>query len=139
LVLAVGGLKERAFRELCDEYYGRIRRVAKLDEIEVKNDASLERAIPRDTRLVACEVKGKALTSEGFSQRIEQWTSQGKGHVTFLIGGAEGIPEAVSNRADFKISLSTMTLPHRLARVVLSEQIYRALSILRGEPYARED
>jgi 23S rRNA (pseudouridine1915-N3)-methyltransferase len=56
-----------------------------------------------------------------------------------VIGGAEGIPAALSERADARISLSKLTLPHRLARVLLYEQLYRSFTILRGEPYARED
>ncbi len=70
---------------------------------------------------------------------MERWTSRGKGSVAFVIGGAEGIPSELSKKADARLSLSRLTLPHRLARVVLLEQLYRSLSILRGEPYARED
>ncbi|MBK7582290.1 MAG: 23S rRNA (pseudouridine(1915)-N(3))-methyltransferase RlmH [Myxococcales bacterium] len=137
-VVAVGKLKEPAFRELCDDYLGRIRRYTRLDEIEVKDDAALARAVPADTWVVALEVDGERLNSEAFARRLETWTGRGKGNVAFLIGGAEGIPEAVSRAADARLSLSSLTLPHRLARVVLFEQIYRGFSILRGEPYARE-
>jgi 23S rRNA (pseudouridine1915-N3)-methyltransferase len=139
VVVAVGKLKERAFRELADDYLGRVRRYTRCDELEVRDGAALEKALPADALSVALEVKGEALTSEGLSRRLEQWGSRGKGVVAFLIGGAEGIPEATSKRADARLSLSTLTLPHRLARVVLYEQLYRAFSIQRGEPYARED
>jgi 23S rRNA (pseudouridine1915-N3)-methyltransferase len=63
--------------------------------------------------------------------------TQGKGRIAFVIGGAEGLPQAIRARAHEKLSLSTMTLPHRLARLFLAEQLYRAVTILRGEPYAR--
>ena len=139
VVVAVGKLKERAFRDLGDDYLGRIRRYARCDELEVRDGAALEKAVPADALSVALEVRGDALTSEALAKRLEQWGSRGKGVVAFLIGGADGIPEATSKRADVRLSLSSLTLPHRLARVVLYEQLYRAFSILRGEPYAREE
>jgi 23S rRNA (pseudouridine1915-N3)-methyltransferase len=87
---------------------------------------------------VALEVDGEAVTSTELSKRVERWSSTGKGVVAFVIGGAEGIPKDLSRSAVARLSLSKLTLPHRLARVLLLEQLYRALSILRGEPYARE-
>ncbi|HET9932448.1 MAG TPA: 23S rRNA (pseudouridine(1915)-N(3))-methyltransferase RlmH, partial [Polyangiaceae bacterium] len=70
---------------------------------------------------------------------LERWLAQGKGVIAFAIGGAEGLPAEFSKRAQHRLSLSRLTLPHRLARLLLAEQLYRALSIARGEPYARED
>jgi 23S rRNA (pseudouridine1915-N3)-methyltransferase len=75
--------------------------------------------------------------SVDFARWLGARTSQGKGKVIFLIGGAEGLPPEILQRADDKLSLSQMTFPHRLARLVLVEQLYRAVTILRGEPYAR--
>lgn len=138
VVVAVGKLKTRELRAIADDYLGRIRRYSACEEHEVKGPGDLAGRIPKDAFVVALEVKGAALTSEAFAARLEHWTSQHKGVVAFLIGGAEGIPKDVSARADARLSLSTMTLPHRLARIVLAEQLYRALTILRGEPYARE-
>lgn len=137
-VVAVGKLKEPAYRALADDYLGRVRRFVRADEIEVKDDAALARAVPADAFVVALEVDGERLSSEAFAKKLEQWGSRGKGHVAFVIGGAEGIPEELSRAASLRLSLSSMTLPHRLARVVLFEQLYRGLSILKGEPYARE-
>lgn len=137
-VIAVGRLKEPAARAWADEYWGRIRRYVRADEVEVKDAAGLERAIPPDAFVVALEVDGQALGSEAFARKLEVWGSTGKGRIAFLIGGAEGLPRELSRKADVRLSLSPMTLPHRLARVVLLEQLYRALTILRGEPYARE-
>jgi 23S rRNA (pseudouridine1915-N3)-methyltransferase len=138
VVVAVGKLKERELRVVADDYLGRIRRHVRCDEVEVKTDAALARALPGDATLVALEVDGAETSSEGLARQIERWGSQGKGVVAFVIGGAEGIPADVSQRAHARLSLSRLTLPHRLARVVLYEQIYRAMTILRGEPYARE-
>jgi 23S rRNA (pseudouridine1915-N3)-methyltransferase len=110
----------------------------KCDELEVKTAADLATALPPDALVVALEVEGEALNSTELSRRVERWGRTGKGVVAFVIGGADGIPPTLSKNADARLSLSRLTLPHRLARVLLLEQLYRALSILRGEPYARE-
>ena len=137
-LLVVGKLKSDALTLLCDDYRRRIRRFVSIDETEVKDDAALCRAIPDNVFVVALQVHGQALSSSQFSERLVGWGSRGNGHVCFVIGGAEGIPSEVADRADFQLSLSTLTLPHRLARLLLLEQLYRGLSIWRGEPYARE-
>ncbi len=137
-LLVVGKLKDAALESLCADYEGRIRHYVELTQQELKDDTALIRALPRSGKVVTLEVKGKALTSTQFSERLMSWGSQGNGLVTFVIGGAEGIPASVRQASDFELSLSSMTLPHRLARVLLLEQIYRGLSIWRGEPYARE-
>jgi 23S rRNA (pseudouridine1915-N3)-methyltransferase len=138
-VVAVGKIKERELRAVADDYLGRIRRYIRLEEVEVTSDAALERALPRGATIVALDPGGDALTSSAFAKKVEAWGRRGKGDVAFVVGGAEGIPETLLRSADARLSLSTLTLPHRLARVVLFEQIYRALTILRGEPYAREN
>jgi 23S rRNA (pseudouridine1915-N3)-methyltransferase len=138
VVVAAGKLKEREVRAIADDYLLRIRRWVKCDEIEVKSARELAAAVPEGALLVALEVDGDALTSSELSRRVERWGSTGKGVVAFVIGGADGIPKALSQGAKARISLSKLTLPHRLARVLLLEQLYRSLSILRGEPYARE-
>lgn len=137
-IIAVGKIREREVRSLMDDYLTRIRHYAPIEELELRSGAELVKAFRADEWVVALEVLGKQLSSEAFSKSLERWGSQGKGNISFLIGGAEGIDPALSKRANFQISLSTMTLPHRLARVLLAEQIYRGFSILRGEPYARE-
>jgi len=139
IVLCSGKLKQRALRELADEYERRIRRVARIEEREVATDDALAKNVPEGAHLVALEVDGRELSSEALARQIDAWASTGKGDICFLIGGAEGLPKALSERAAFRLSLSRLTLPHRLARVLLLEQIYRSLTILRGEPYARED
>jgi 23S rRNA (pseudouridine1915-N3)-methyltransferase len=138
VICAVGRLKEAEYRRLADDYLGRIRRYARCDELELKDDGVLARSIPQDAWVVALEVDGQAPTSTELAQLVERWTSTGKGTCAFLIGGAEGLPESTSRAAHHRLSLSRLTLPHRLARVLLYEQLYRSLSLLRGEPYARE-
>lgn len=137
-LLAVGKLKDRALRSIADDYLTRIRRYLRCDELELKDAQALARSVPEGAFAVALEVNGEPLSSDAFARRLEAWGSRGKGEIAFLIGGAEGIPKDTSERADARLSLSSMTLPHRLARIVLFEQIYRACTILRGEPYARE-
>jgi 23S rRNA (pseudouridine1915-N3)-methyltransferase len=138
-VVAVGKIRERDLRSVADDYVARIRRYVRLDEVEVANDAALGRALPTGATIVALDPGGDALTSPAFAKKLEGWGRRGKGDVAFVIGGAEGIPETLVRSADARLSLSSWTLPHRLARVVLFEQIYRAFTILRGEPYAREN
>ena len=138
-IVAHGKLKDDGLRALIDDYLRRLRRHVPCQEVEAKDDAALVRAIPADALLVALCVDGEALSSPELAKRLERWMSQGKGAVAFVIGGAEGLPAAIEQRAAQRLSLSRMTLPHRLARLILAEQLYRAVSILRGEPYAREN
>jgi 23S rRNA (pseudouridine1915-N3)-methyltransferase len=141
-VIAVGKIKERGLRELLDDYGGRIQRYAPFHEVELKdgNTAEVEerfrKAIPARAKVVALEVLGKALTSEGLSRVIGQSLETAGQDLAFLIGGAYGLPESTSAAAHLKLSLSAMTLPHRLARLLLLEQVYRGFTILRGEPYS---
>ena len=137
-VLAVGKLKDPSLEALCADYSQRIRRYAALDTIEVKNDRALLGLFPRDGRVVALEVSGKPQTSTGFAETLQRWVEAGQSPIAFVIGGAEGIPPSIRQRAALQLSLSNMTLPHRLARLVLLEQVYRAMTIWRNEPYARE-
>jgi 23S rRNA (pseudouridine1915-N3)-methyltransferase len=138
-VIAEGRIKERELRAVANDYLGRLSRYVRCDEIETKDAAGLAKAIPEGAFVVALEVDGERLTSVELSQRLERWGARGKGLVAFLIGGAEGIPSALSARADLRLSLSSFTFPHRLARVMLFEQLYRSMTLQRGEPYARED
>ena len=130
-------MKSAALRAACDEYLSRIRHYAKIEEREVKDEArSLGGAIPDDSRLVALSRHGEAWTSERLAELTGTWEMEGR-DVTFAIGGATGLPEDVLQRAERVWSIGPLTLPHELARVVLYEQLYRAYTIRRGEPYHR--
>jgi 23S rRNA (pseudouridine1915-N3)-methyltransferase len=140
VVVAVGRVKERPLRATLDDYLGRIRRYTPCDEVELADApaAKLEPAFAKATvaaTTIALEVNGRALGSEAFARELGRATARNKGIVAFLIGGADGLPKSVSDGAHDRWSLSTLTFPHRLARLVLVEQIYRAFTILRGEPY----
>ncbi len=138
-IVAVGKLKDHSTRALADDYLTRIRHFVRCDEIQARDDGALRRAVPGGATVVALEVNGEQLTSRELARRVERWGRSGKGDIAFVIGGAEGIPADLSKEADVRLSLSSFTLPHRLARVVLLEQIYRALTIIRHTPYAREE
>jgi 23S rRNA (pseudouridine1915-N3)-methyltransferase len=137
-VVAAGKLKDKNLRQIADDYLGRIQRYARCEEIETRDATGLARAVPEGSIVVALEVFGTALSSDSFARKVEQWSQIGKGRIAFLIGGADGLPPELSRPAEFRLSLSSLTLPHRLARIILLEQLYRAMTILRGEPYARE-
>jgi 23S rRNA (pseudouridine1915-N3)-methyltransferase len=93
--------------------------------------------VPPGARLVALDERGRSLPSEAFAKLMGGWRDQGVGLAAFVIGGADGLDRAVTERADLLLALGPMTWPHQLVRVMLAEQIYRADSILAGHPYHR--
>jgi 23S rRNA (pseudouridine1915-N3)-methyltransferase len=137
VVLAAGKLRDPWVREGCAEYERRIARHLPLEIVETKDAAGLAARVPERYRLVALDERGKEPTSEELAKKLAAWMGSGVPGVAFLIGDADGLPKDLLARADEKIALSRLTLPHRLARVLLLEQLYRALSIVRGEPYHR--
>jgi 23S rRNA (pseudouridine1915-N3)-methyltransferase len=135
VVLAVGKLRDRHVAALCDDYLARARRHLPVEVVEPEDDAALARRWPASGEVIALEPGGVSWTTEELAGQIERRMTHGARGLTFVIGGADGIPAALVKRAQLRLSLSAMTLPHRLARLVLCEQIYRALTIIRGEPY----
>jgi 23S rRNA (pseudouridine1915-N3)-methyltransferase len=150
-VLAVGRLRP-CFREACDEYLRRLRRVAEVREVEVREAAragspALQRreeakrltvALPDRVVRVALDLRGEPWSSEELARRVGAWRDAAR-PVALVIGGAEGLDPAVLEASDLRWSLGPMTLPHELARVVVMEQLYRAFAILRGAPYHKGD
>jgi 23S rRNA (pseudouridine1915-N3)-methyltransferase len=136
-VLAIGKLRDAWVRAGCDEYLKRIRGKPAVEVVELRDASELERRRPPRARLWALDERGTQLTSEALAARLKQHMDRGESGIAFVIGGADGLPEDVVRAADFRWSLGALTLPHRLARLIVLEQIYRALSILRGEPYHR--
>jgi len=142
VVIAVGRVKETAMRACIDDYVGRVRRYTPIDEVEIDPNltpAKVALAIAKASvgaRLVALDVTGKEMGSPSFAQAIERGASTGKGIVALAIGAADGLPPETLASAHERWSLSKLTFPHRLARLVLVEQLYRAMSILRNDPYA---
>ena len=97
----------------------------------------LRARLPRDAILVALDERGKDLTTREFAARLRGWMDESR-PVAFLVGGADGLDPALKREASFQLRLSSLTLPHALAQLVLCEQLYRAVSLLRGHPYHRD-
>ena len=98
----------------------------------------LSSAVPRDAALIALDENGRALSSRAFSTNIAAWQRQGCSELAFLVGGPDGLDPTLIERAHLVLSLGRMTWPHRLVRVLLAEQLYRAATILAGHPYHRD-
>jgi 23S rRNA (pseudouridine1915-N3)-methyltransferase len=130
IVLAVGRLRP-PFVDDVDHYEKLLRRQARVEIVEVREDEALERRIPERAYVVLLDAGGRELSSEGFASFLEQRRQAGL-DVVFALGGPFGTD---LERHDTKLSLGPMTLPHQLARVVLLEQLFRAHKILAGEPY----
>ncbi len=105
-------------------------------KLRAQEGERMARLIPKGARQVTLEVNGSNWSSERLSERLKFWIESGE-EIAFLIGGPDGIEPSLSARSDERWSLSPLTLPHPLVRVVLAEQLYRAWSILRGHPYHR--
>ena len=135
-IIAVGKLKEAHYRAAVDEYLKRLKHYAEVSEIEVREgDASaIIKAIPPRTQLVLLTIDGKSRSSEELAAFVESVAVRAS-DLAFVIGGADGIPKEVLALPAERLSLGRMTLPHRLARLVLVEQVYRAMTIRKGEPY----
>lgn len=149
-VLAIGTDKSGLFEPAIAEYAKRIGRYATLETIELppskkgggdalrareEEGQALLAKLKGNELVVALDERGEELGSEAFSRQVLQEAMNRGRDLAFLIGGAEGHSDAVRRRADRVLALSRMTLAHRLARLVLVEQIYRAFAIARGEPY----
>ena len=147
LIAAVGRARQGPIKELYDEYTRRLPWPVTLKEISadkgrraperMKREAEALGAAAQGATMVCLDAAGKALSSEAFATKIEDWTGR-SADLAFLIGGPDGLDEALLRRADFALSLGPMTWPHLLARAMLAEQLYRASSILAGHPYHRE-
>lgn len=152
-ILCVGKLKERWQREGCEEYLKRLSRYGKYEIIVVDDlpaperasDAQLKQIMDKEgqallkqirptDRVIALCVVADAPDSVALSRRLTGWAGDGRRNV-FVIGGSNGLSDAVLSRADAKLSFSNLTFPHGLMRVILLEQLYRAERIRTGEPY----
>ena len=129
-MLAVGRVR-RPFSDDVAHYEHLLRRQARVEVVEVRDDEKLEGRIPERSYVVLLDAGGRELSSEGFAAFLEERRQAGL-DVVFVLGGPFGTALA---RADLRLSLGPMTLPHQLARVVLLEQLFRAHKILAGEPY----
>ena len=130
-LLFIGKPRSREANLLAQEYAGRIKHYCKFEMVQLKD----EKAAAAYSRVlkVVLDPSGEQMTSRELAVFLEKTTRE----TAFFVGGAEGFSDEFRARADRLMSLSKMTLPHELARVILAEQIYRAFTILRGHPYQR--
>ena len=139
--------QDKLLGEIEGEYIKRIGRFASIELVELKGERGegsravkkegqrLLQVVGQGSLLVAMTERGSSYDSPAFSRWLEETALNGRSDYSFVIGSASGLDDALVNRADLKLSLSSMTLPHRLARLVLIEQIYRALTLIKGGPY----
>lgn len=149
-LICVGKLKEKYYMAAQAEYKKMLSRFADVDITEVPDQpllkngagdgpalrAEAERILPLlRGRVVACDIEGEQMKSEAFAAYIQSCMESGAGELCFVVGGSAGLAEDVKKRADLRLSFSRMTMPHRLFRIVLLEQVYRAYKIINGETY----
>lgn len=141
-IIAVGNLKEPYLKEAQKEYSKRLSRFCKLNVTEVSEENSLSReadnirkALPKNTYAISLAIKGEKYDSTGFSNKLKRLMLEGKSDITFIIGGSEGLDGSVTRQSDSLFSMSDLTFPHQLARIVLLEQVYRAFKIINNETY----
>jgi len=153
-LLCVGKLKETYWRDACAEYEKRLGAFCRFRLIEVAEErlpdnpsgaqiaATIEaegkrilEQIPKDSAVIPLCIEGKELDSPTLSTRIQRIAVEGTSHITFVIGGSWGLSNGVKSRAHLRLSMSPMTFPHQLARVMVMEQIYRAFQIAGGGKY----
>jgi 23S rRNA (pseudouridine1915-N3)-methyltransferase len=150
IVAWAGRHQRNEWEVLCAEYKRRIRGQLDFDELVIRprvgggrsrleaEGTALLASLPQPCRLVALDRQGDALSSEGLAARLEAWRRQWPHPVAFLLGSDLGLAPAVLSRAELRLSLGAITLPHELARLVLLEQLYRALAIAGGSAYHRK-
>ena len=150
-VIALGKIKEKFLKDGIDEFLKRLSpyasiEIIELQPIEIKDENLTQKAldqeaekilanIKKDSYVITLEILGKQLSSEEFASKIDEITKSGISELVFVIGSSCGISSIVSQRANFKLSISKMTFLHQFARLLLVEQIYRAFKILKGETY----
>jgi 23S rRNA (pseudouridine1915-N3)-methyltransferase len=140
-IAIIGRDRQSPMRALFDDYASRVPWAITLKEIEPKGRngaALLSQAVPDDAKLVALDQRGKELSSDQWARQIGAWQDGGVRDLGFVIGGADGLDEALIHRADLVLSLGAMIWPHLLVKVLLAEQLYRASTILSGHPYHRK-
>jgi 23S rRNA (pseudouridine1915-N3)-methyltransferase len=139
-LLMLGKTRREELRALVDDYAGRIRRYAEIEMQELRDGspAALRKIkIEPGAEAVLLDAAGKPFTSQQFARWLGDLRDRGVRELVFLCGDAEGFPKELRRSARQTISLSTLTMPHEFARVVLAEQIYRAFAILAGHPYPK--
>lgn len=153
-VIAVGKLKEKYLKDGIDEYAKRLSRFCELEIIEVEDEQAPENISPAKEQqikkkeaerilkrvkpgsiLIVLDIKGEKPDSEEFAAKLQAFFISGDSHLTFVIGGSLGLDAELLKSAGYRFSMSNLTFPHQLARLVLLEQLFRAYKIINGETY----
>jgi 23S rRNA (pseudouridine1915-N3)-methyltransferase len=156
LIAAVGRLKQGSERELAERYrkraadFGRKVGLHAFDIVEIKESRAdnperrmleesiaIANVIPERASTVILDERGSAMNSASFAAHVQDWRAQDKTAVVFIVGGADGLAPSLRDRADLALAFGAFTWPHQLVRIMLLEQIYRAVTILGGHPYHR--
>ncbi|WP_271629502.1 23S rRNA (pseudouridine(1915)-N(3))-methyltransferase RlmH [Caldicellulosiruptor sp. DIB 104C] len=149
-VICVGTIKERYFKEAAEEYKKRLSRWTKIEEIEIKEEdenkyrnvemlfkkeaEKILKHIKEGQYVVVFDINGTQLSSEEFAELLDKKVSKGE-EIVFVIGGSNGLADAIKKRANLLISFSKLTFPHQLFRILVYEQIYRGFTIIKGIKY----
>ncbi len=144
-IICPGKIKEKFLQQAAEEYLKRLSKYTKIEIIEVKDEANLEKAlkiegeqilkhIKDNDYVITLEIKGNKLSSEALASKIEK-TLMVNPNIVLVLGGSYGLDETVSKRSDYQLSFSDMTFPHQLFRIILLEQLYRAFKIINNENY----
>lgn len=150
-IIALGKIKENFLKEGVNEFLKRLTpytnvEIFEITPIEIKDENLTKKVLDQESEkilsrikptdyVITMEIKGKSLSSEEFAQKITQITNEGYSELVFVIGSSCGLSHLVSQRANFKLSLSNMTFLHQFTRLILIEQIYRAYKIINNETY----
>lgn len=153
-VLCVGKMKEKFYIDAAAEYVKRLGRHCRIEIVELpeqrlgdspsraeidaalaREAAAVQEKMPKGGAVIAMCIEGKTMSSEALAERLSRFALEGKSQITFLVGGSVGLHPSLKEQADLCLSMSPMTFPHHLARVMLLEQIYRGYQILEGSRY----
>lgn len=147
-IICVGKIKEKYMQEAISDYCLRLSKYVKISITEVPEDQNSDtskrieaecdamiRKTPADAYKIVLDLKGKELTSEQLAAQLEKIPLQGFSHIVFYIGGSDGLSDKIRKTADGSFCMSKLTFTHQMARLILSEQIYRAMKINSGEKY----
>ena len=145
-LICVGKLKESFWTEACKEYEKRMKTMCRLEVLQLDEEperpdalrreaARIEAAIPAGAYVIAMCIEGKELSSTQLAEKLRAVQNGGSSKICLIIGSSNGMDDSIKQRADFRLSMSPMTFPHHLARVMVLEQVYRGLSILAGSKY----
>lgn len=153
-VISVGKIKEKFFKAAIEEYAKRLSRYCRFEIVEVKDEKTPDNPsvreremvlntegeriiskLPKNAKIISLCVEGESVSSEGLADIINEYCINGTGSIVFIIGGSMGLSDSVKKMSDIRLSFSKLTFPHMLMRVILSEQIYRAFTIIEGKTY----